>query len=65
MPAFRDDPNGANPEIAGSSIQVSPNIRYLEKAFEEARDGKASTAPFSETCIPAITTRRSRRRACT
>jgi len=53
MPGFRDDPNGEDPEIAGSSIMVSPNIRYLEKAFEEARDGKASTAPFSETCIPS------------
>jgi phytoene dehydrogenase-like protein len=52
MPAFRDDPNGEDPEIAGSSIMISPSIRYLEKAFEEARDGKASTAPFSETCIP-------------
>ena len=53
MPGFRDDPNGEDPEIAGSSIMVAPNIRYLEKAFEEARDGKASTAPFSETCIPS------------
>ena len=53
MPAFRDDPHGEDPEIAGSSIQVSPNIRYLEKAFEEAQDGKASTAPFSESCIPS------------
>jgi len=53
MPVFRDDPNGQDREIAGSSIQVSPNVRYLERAFEEARDGKASTAPFSETCIPS------------
>ncbi|MDH4112318.1 MAG: NAD(P)/FAD-dependent oxidoreductase [Actinomycetota bacterium] len=53
MPAFRDDPSGEDPEIAGSSIMVSPTIRYLEKAFEEARDGAASTAPFSETCIPS------------
>jgi phytoene dehydrogenase-like protein len=53
MPAFRDDPNGEDPEIAGSSIMVGPTIRYLEKAFEEARDGRASTAPFSETCIPS------------
>ncbi len=53
MPAFRDDPRGEDPEIAGSSIMVSPTIRYLEKAFEEARDGNASTAPFSETCIPS------------
>jgi phytoene dehydrogenase-like protein len=53
LPAFRDDPEGGDPEIAGSSIMVAPTIRYLEKAFEEARDGKASTAPFSETCIPS------------
>jgi len=53
VPAFRDDPDGEDPEIAGSSIQVAPTIRYLEKAFEEARDGRASIAPFSETCIPS------------
>jgi phytoene dehydrogenase-like protein len=53
MPGFRDDPNGEDPEIAGSSIMLAPNIRYLEKAFEQARDGEASTAPFSETCIPS------------
>jgi phytoene dehydrogenase-like protein len=53
MPAFRDDTNGEDPEIAGSSIMIAPNIRYLERAFEEARGGKASTAPFSETCIPS------------
>jgi phytoene dehydrogenase-like protein len=32
---------------------IAPTIRYLEKAFEEARGGAASTAPFSETCIPS------------
>ena len=54
LPAFRDDPHGDDPQIAGSSIQIAPNVRYLEKAFEEARDGVASTAPFSETCIPSF-----------
>jgi phytoene dehydrogenase-like protein len=53
LPGFRDDPNGEDFEIAGSSIMIAPTIRYLEKAFEEARDGAASTAPFSETCIPS------------
>lgn len=53
QPPFRDDPNGDDPELAGSSIMIGPTIRYLEKAFEEARDGKASTLPFSETCIPS------------
>ena len=53
LPSFRDDPDGEDPEIAGSSIMISPTVRYLEKAFEEARNGMAATAPFSETCIPS------------
>jgi phytoene dehydrogenase-like protein len=53
LPAWRDDPNGRDPSIAGASIMLAPNIRYLERAFEEARDGRGSTAPFSETCIPS------------
>jgi phytoene dehydrogenase-like protein len=53
MPAWRDDPDGVDPDIAGASIQIAPGVRYLERAFEEARDGKASTAPFSESAIPS------------
>jgi phytoene dehydrogenase-like protein len=53
LPEFRDDPGGSDPQIAGASIMLAPNIRYLEKAFEEARDGHAAKAPFSETCIPS------------
>ncbi len=52
LPEFRDDP-GDDPGIAGASIMIAPNIRYLEHAFEEARNGSAATAPFSETCIPS------------
>ncbi|MEX0755443.1 MAG: NAD(P)/FAD-dependent oxidoreductase [Actinomycetota bacterium] len=54
MPAWRDDPTGIDPSIAGASIMLAPNIRYLERAFEQARDGRSSTAPFSETCIPSF-----------
>ncbi|HVF07443.1 MAG TPA: NAD(P)/FAD-dependent oxidoreductase, partial [Actinomycetota bacterium] len=54
LPGFRDDPNGDDPTLAGASIMVAPSIRYLEKAFEQARDGAAATAPFSETCIPSF-----------
>ncbi|MEX0833340.1 MAG: NAD(P)/FAD-dependent oxidoreductase [Actinomycetota bacterium] len=53
QPPFRDDADGADPTLAGSSIMICPSIRYLEKAFEEARDGSASTLPFSESCIPS------------
>jgi phytoene dehydrogenase-like protein len=53
LPAFRDDPD-ASAEIKGASIMIAPNLRYLERAFEEARAGDASTSPFSETCIPTV-----------
>ncbi len=53
QPAFRDDPDGADPELAGSSMMIAPTMRYLERAFEDARDGSASRQPFSETCIPS------------
>jgi phytoene dehydrogenase-like protein len=53
LPEFRDDP-GDDPLIRGSSIMIAPNIRYLERAFEEARDGRAATSPFSETCFPSV-----------
>jgi phytoene dehydrogenase-like protein len=53
LPAFRDEPSN-DPSIQGASIMVAPNLRYLERAFEEARGGRAATAPFSETCIPSV-----------
>jgi phytoene dehydrogenase-like protein len=53
LPQFRDDPGG-DPEIRGASIMIAPSIRYLERAFEEARDGRAAMAPFSETCVPSV-----------
>jgi phytoene dehydrogenase-like protein len=53
LPAFRDDPQD-DPQIRGASIMIAPNVRYLERAFEEARDGRAATAPFSETTVPSV-----------
>jgi phytoene dehydrogenase-like protein len=53
VPALRDDAD-AGPDIQGGSIMIAPNLRYLERAFEDARDGRAAAAPFSETCIPTV-----------
>ena len=53
LPAFRDDPQD-DPQIRGASIMIAPNVRYLERAFEEARSGMPSTAPFSETTFPSV-----------
>lgn len=53
IPDFRDDP-GDDPQIKGASIMIAPNIRYLERAFTQAREGRGAEAPFSETSIPTV-----------
>ena len=53
QPGFRDDPEATDPDLAGASMMIAPTMRYIEKAFEDARGGRASRAPFSETCIPS------------
>jgi phytoene dehydrogenase-like protein len=53
LPAFRDDSQD-DPQIRGASIMIAPTIRYLERAFEEARNGRPATAPFSETTVPSV-----------
>ena len=53
IPDFRDDP-GDDPQIKGASMMIGPSTRYLEKAFEDARQGRGSEAPFSETSIASV-----------
>jgi phytoene dehydrogenase-like protein len=35
-------------------FELAHSISYLETAFEEARAGKAATAPFSDGCMPTF-----------
>jgi phytoene dehydrogenase-like protein len=53
LPEFTADP-GFDPQIHGGAIQILDDVDYLEKAFQEARFGKAATAPFSDTAIPTV-----------
>jgi phytoene dehydrogenase-like protein len=39
--------------MAGA-IQILDDVDYLERAFQEARFGKAATLPFSDTAIPTV-----------
>ena len=43
LPEFTADP-GFNPDIHGGAIQMLDDLDYLEKAFQEARFGKAADA---------------------
>jgi phytoene dehydrogenase-like protein len=53
LPEFTADP-GFDPQIHGGAIQILDDQDYLEKAFQEARFGKAATLPFSDTAIPTV-----------
>jgi phytoene dehydrogenase-like protein len=53
LPEFTSDP-GFDPQIHGGAIQIMDDTDYLEKAFQEARFGRAATLPFSDTAIPTV-----------
>lgn len=53
LPEFTANP-GFNPEVHGGAISILDDIEYLERAFQEARAGRAATLPFSDCEIPTV-----------
>jgi len=53
LPTFSANPE-FDPDVHGGAIQILDDLEYLETAFQEARIGKASTRPFSDTAIPTV-----------
>ncbi len=53
LPTFTADPD-FDPDVHGGAIEILDDLEYLETAFQEARLGKASTHPFSDTAIPSV-----------
>ena len=53
LPEFTADP-GFDQQVHGGAIQILDDDDYLERAFQEARFGKAATLPFSDTAIPTV-----------
>ena len=53
LPDFKANP-GFDPDVHGGAIEMLDDIEYLETAFQEARMGKASTRPFSDSAIPTV-----------
>ncbi|MBY0495677.1 MAG: NAD(P)/FAD-dependent oxidoreductase [Cyanobacteria bacterium] len=51
LPAF----TGATREMLGSRVRIAPDIDYLERAFDHAKYGAFSTAPWIEFTIPSLT----------
>jgi phytoene dehydrogenase-like protein len=53
LPAFKDV-NGNAASLLGGRIQVSPEIDYLERAFDASKYGEFSQHPYLEATIPTL-----------
>ncbi|UCC71443.1 MAG: NAD(P)/FAD-dependent oxidoreductase [Gemmatimonadota bacterium] len=53
LPDFSSLP-GDGPHLRGL-ISISPSLRYLERAFDDAKYGELSREPFLEAVIPSLT----------
>src|SRR6202046_5491488 len=52
LPDFIADPGSDLQEHHTGSVEMAPTMDYIERAFQDARDGKAAVAPFSDGVIP-------------
>ena len=50
LPSFA----GATREMLGGRVRLAPDLDYLERAFDHAKYGRFSTAPWIEFTIPSI-----------
>lgn len=53
LPDFIADP-GVDPLVHGAAIELAHSVDYIERAFQEAKAGRAATRPFSDGCIPSF-----------
>src|SRR6185503_8741685 len=52
LPRFLAAPDMPLEHYSGA-IELSPSLDYLERAFQEARQGQAATRPFADCVIPS------------
>lgn len=56
LPEFIADP-GVDPAVHGGAIELAHSLQYLERAFQDAKQGRAAERPFSDGCIPSFADR--------
>jgi phytoene dehydrogenase-like protein len=52
LPDFIADPGSNLQEHHTGSVEMAPTMEYIERAFQDAREGKAAVRPFSDGVIP-------------
>jgi phytoene dehydrogenase-like protein len=52
LPDFIADPGTELAEHHTGSVEMAPSMEYIERAFQDARDGRPALRPFSDGVIP-------------
>jgi len=52
LPNFLADPGTNLQEHHTGSVEMAPSVEYIERAFQDAREGRAAARPFSDSVIP-------------
>ena len=53
LPEFTSRP-GFDPEVHGGTIVLADSLDEVERAFQDAVDGRAAARPFADVCIPSV-----------
>jgi phytoene dehydrogenase-like protein len=53
LPDFRARP-GFDPEVHGGTIVLADSLDDIERAFQDAVDGRPAARPFADICIPSV-----------
>ena len=65
LPDFTADPGTELAEHHTGSVEMAPSMEYIERAFQDAREGRPPPAPSATASSPPRSTRRCARRAPT
>ncbi|MGH3498902.1 MAG: phytoene desaturase family protein [Nocardioidaceae bacterium] len=52
LPSFTADPSTGTAEHHTGSVEMAPTMEFIERAFIDAREGRAAAAPFVDGVIP-------------
>jgi phytoene dehydrogenase-like protein len=52
LPDFTANPGGNQQEHHTGSVEMAPSVEYIERAFQDAREGRPALRPFSDSVIP-------------
>jgi phytoene dehydrogenase-like protein len=52
LPDFTADPGTSLGEHHTGSVEMAPSMEYIERAFQDAREGRPAARPFSDGVIP-------------